>query len=681
MTTPTRFLSGLTLQERRISSCQQQYSTAFDGSIARSASSISCTDICAPLSHLINQVQPSSCSFTSPAVAITHQSVLDAACRKLCSSGAQQHSTLQLEPLTKRPLTRRSSASASLGITSALEVRKKSGELVKSSLKLSAGTQSVMGWTKSLPSTPAIIKAVRFNPDLEEIKLFSLYSRPSTVARDAALAHLSEIDLEADDTLTYAPFFNSLGFRSLVDSSRIPTTHPASETACITNSNGDKPHDVLVLRLPNFPSKLAPLSRQRPIFLERIVLSEDLGSIQGVAQVSNLAFGKWVAVRYTMDQWTTVQEVSCVHQETIKNGQADCFGFTIRLSELLDWSRSRTPKSVDLCLRYSTLGQEFWDNNGGANYRLEFIMRPEVTLKHQSEPHASSRTTRTTYVQEEKQSVSMNSSLVKAQMSPNGPTRPSRTNQSSARYTFKDALRYSRIKSSFSPPRPDAMTDYFSRRPSYSASPTSSMWSNELKKLDSQSAKSRIGDDVHAPMGELSDPATVTTSFNSVRSWGSGLASRSGNKVCVLLLSIHDSSGHILTSLLVQQPYVVSNQDPEEVKIDFNGPTLEASKVGRQQNAIRQKTANTSTNNATNTSLEPTQIPGTISLNSLPQITVLCPSSQSMTSPSSPPQSTLSLGSFDSLTSSPLSSVSPSPYDTGVAPWVSSVSVELASLP
>lgn len=161
-------------------------------------------------------------------------------------------------------------------------------------------------------------------------------------------------------------------------------------------------------------------------------------------------------------------------------------------------------------------------------------MCPEITKDH-SAPPGTSRTTRTTFVQDEKQLEPVNCSVPTTRWSSNLPTRPSSTNQSPTRYTFEDALRYSRKNPPSLPPRPD-VTEYYSSRHSCSTSPTSSMWSSGLKRMDDQSAKPRIGNDVYAPVGELSDTAALPTSFNSVRSWRSGPTSRVMSKVCLLLL-------------------------------------------------------------------------------------------------------------------------------------------------
>jgi hypothetical protein len=153
--------------------------------------------------------------------------------------------------------------------------------------------------------------------------------------------------------------------------------------------------EQLVLRLPNFPSSTR-LSVDREIFLERIFLAEDLRSVKGTVQVRNMSFEKWVAIRYTLDHWATIGEVSAEYSETIKGGQADRFTFSIKLNELLNWPRgsaAHETKSMFMCLRYTVNQAEFWDNNEGLNYQLDFRKRQVPSTPLSTPTAASSGTT------------------------------------------------------------------------------------------------------------------------------------------------------------------------------------------------------------------------------------------------------------------------------------------------
>lgn len=277
------------------------------------------------------------------------------------------------------PAGDRSSISSTTSASSDL-IRKKSGEPVKSSLKQYSGSymvprsasEAILPMSaysaKSVPTTPSAMKSVHFDTQLERIKIFKVKGRPQAVSREGSPEHT---ETETEEERDY-PWFGSRrgGGPGRVAGTRSPTnatTPPATEA-----------EEQLVLRLPNFPSS-AKLSLDKDIFLERIYLSDDLRSVRGTVQVKNLSFEKWVAVRFTLDHWATVNEVSAEYSESIKEGTADRFVFSIKLNEVLNWPRGaglNETKTIFLCLRYTTGGREIWDNNDGGNYQLDFRKRP-----------------------------------------------------------------------------------------------------------------------------------------------------------------------------------------------------------------------------------------------------------------------------------------------------------------
>ncbi|SYW82047.1 uncharacterized protein UHO2_00532 [Ustilago hordei] len=270
---------------------------------------------------------------------------------------------------------------SSISSTNSELIRKKSGEPVKSSLKPYSGsymyprsaseaivTTSAYG-AKSVPTTPSAPKFVHFDKQLEHIKIFKVKGRPQAVSREGSPEHT---ETETEEERDY-PWFGSRrgGGPGRAAGSRSPTNHPTTPDAVEAD-------EQLVLRLPNFPSS-AKLSLDKDIFLERIYLSDDLRSVRGTVQVKNLSFEKWVAVRFTLDHWVTVNEVSAEYSESIKQGTADRFVFSIKLNEVLNWPRGaglNETKTIFLCLRYTTGGREIWDNNDGSNYQLDFRKRP-----------------------------------------------------------------------------------------------------------------------------------------------------------------------------------------------------------------------------------------------------------------------------------------------------------------
>ncbi|GAA5837836.1 hypothetical protein JCM9279_006875 [Rhodotorula babjevae] len=218
----------------------------------------------------------------------------------------------------------------------ALMVRKKSGELVRPSLKADTSRRD-FSKPRSAPATPICPKYVHFDTQLEHVKHFLAQQRPAAVSRTG-----SPIETETEDEPESFPF-------------------PAMARAQA---------GTLKLLLPNFPTHSRA---DRDAYVESLTLTPDGKAIRGIVRVRNLAFEKWVAVRFTLDTWQTVSEVSGEHHESLPGGQADRFVFTIRLQDLL---ANIDHKVMYLAIRYTAGGREVWDNNDGQNYRVEFKRVP-----------------------------------------------------------------------------------------------------------------------------------------------------------------------------------------------------------------------------------------------------------------------------------------------------------------
>lgn len=269
--------------------------------------------------------------------------------------------------------------------TDITELRTKSGRIIKPSLKSSSyfvgsgrpdGAPMSAGVyrAKSTPNTPSVPKAVQFDSKLEHVKIFKFKQRPTAISRSGSP---EQTETETEEERDMFPFVN-YGRRS-PPSATTPTLPVARDSPALSRVSGlSETEEQLVLRLPNFPSS-ARLSVDKDIFLERIFLAEDLRSVKGTVRVRNLHFEKWVAVRFTLDNWVTVNEVSAEYLESLNESQSDRFTFSIKLNELLNWPRGagqHETKTMHLCLRYRTgASDEFWDNNDGSNYQLDFRKR------------------------------------------------------------------------------------------------------------------------------------------------------------------------------------------------------------------------------------------------------------------------------------------------------------------
>ncbi|KIM49573.1 carbohydrate-binding module family 21 protein [Hebeloma cylindrosporum] len=228
-------------------------------------------------------------------------------------------------------------------------IRKKSGALVKSSLKSSSRSRSTSSLavyaspmsSKSEPGTPSS-KVVHFDAKLEHVKLFLAEQKPLAVSRDGS---------PTDDTSGTDSDFPRFIFGSSVGSDG-------------GDDNKRLSRKRLVMNVANMPVRPA----HNDVALEELCLGPDGANILGKVRVRNLAFSKSIAVRFTFDSWQTTSEVTGKYFDS-PSPTFDRFAFTIRLNDLLARIEGKT---LLLAVRYSVEGREIWDNNGGQNYLATF---------------------------------------------------------------------------------------------------------------------------------------------------------------------------------------------------------------------------------------------------------------------------------------------------------------------
>lgn len=217
-------------------------------------------------------------------------------------------------------------------------IRKKSGELVKSSLKLPA-----LARTRSMPNT----KTVHFDTHLEQVRRFNYREKPAKVSfewgNDGAPGESDDEDFSDDDL-----------------------------------------SDGWTIATPNF--KVSNYDRvkgkDRPVvYLDSLFLSPDQQYLRGNVCVRNISFSKQVTIRYTIDYWQTLSEVEAVYNSDVRRPDKaagyDRFSFQIPLATLP--SRVLRRASLFLCARYAVENEVYWDNNNKLNY--------EVVFRHGSGAH------------------------------------------------------------------------------------------------------------------------------------------------------------------------------------------------------------------------------------------------------------------------------------------------------
>ncbi|ODN78535.1 hypothetical protein, variant 3 [Cryptococcus amylolentus CBS 6039] len=255
-------------------------------------------------------------------------------------------------------------------------IRKKSGELVKPSLKLrSMSTPDLTRQAEPESPSPHAFgeersKSVRFadssegdSSALENVVLFLREQKVTAVGKAIDPdAHMTETETEGE---TDASDF--VQFRT-----RKNAAAKAADEANQIQLDGAS-------RIPRKRTDFSPDARGsltgENVILERIELQTANGlSLRGSVIVRNLAFSKWVAVRFTMDHWQTVSEVSGTHVCHIPSGTTgdegwDRFSFAIRLE---DYKRKIDERQLIMCVHYSVEGKDWWDSNNGINYNFTF---------------------------------------------------------------------------------------------------------------------------------------------------------------------------------------------------------------------------------------------------------------------------------------------------------------------
>lgn len=217
-------------------------------------------------------------------------------------------------------------------------VRKKSGELVRPALRPSSNRRR----PSSMPGTPTFSKAVHFDSHLEHVRHFLQVDRPLAVSAGSSPVDNYESDGEY-------PF-------------------PGDDRSPAAGRTPPFEWEIVVT---NFPVE-TPARKSQAIRLERVWLSNDQKSLIGSVVVANLAFQKFVTCRFTLDYWKTTSEVAAEYICEVQPRQTpqghDRFHFTIKLSDLANLES----KTLYFCIRYNVNGQEYWDNNGGTNFQVDF---------------------------------------------------------------------------------------------------------------------------------------------------------------------------------------------------------------------------------------------------------------------------------------------------------------------
>jgi protein phosphatase 1 regulatory subunit 3A/B/C/D/E len=114
----------------------------------------------------------------------------------------------------------------------------------------------------------------------------------------------------------------------------------------------------------------------------------------GTVLVKNKSFNKSVRVRYTNDNWSSFQDTTAGYDSTFST-DIDRFQFKIDLLQKFYNYKIRyqndlkiISSAISFALLYRVDTEEFWDNNNGQNYHIEFEYGIKMTYPRRVSPRS-----------------------------------------------------------------------------------------------------------------------------------------------------------------------------------------------------------------------------------------------------------------------------------------------------
>ncbi|ODV79086.1 carbohydrate-binding module family 21 protein [Suhomyces tanzawaensis NRRL Y-17324] len=284
-------------------------------------------------------------------------------------------------------------------------LRKKSGELVKSSLKISSLLQKSMS-TSNLPSS----KSVRFASRLANIKHFDGLDSPSAVSSAQTTPLHSppapdgfsddeedddDDDFDFDFSKKKLPIklvrkkkssqksdyfqwnwngeFSSHKNTSASDTSsddELNYWYSASGPSNPSSSSGSAKSRKYKIESSNVQTHPQPGA---PVILNSVKLLDidNTTYLYGLINVQNLAFEKHLSIKLTLNNWQTNLNFShkiISYLKSFQHSNVDQFQFKIPLSDLI--SHNNQSNNIKMCIKYTANHQTYWDNNNGKNYTI-----------------------------------------------------------------------------------------------------------------------------------------------------------------------------------------------------------------------------------------------------------------------------------------------------------------------
>ena len=206
-----------------------------------------------------------------------------------------------------------------------------------------------------------------FGLDLADVKMYldEVPRVPKSAFQDLKDAELSDLD---SDSSTYS-VEKELTIKT--QHSRHPANPetPNNNTSKKQMNKGPSAGLKPLFVQPNGHPKMLNKLRDDKVSLETAYSCDAQAIIKGVARVVNLDYHKKVSIRYTLDDWNTSLDVNATYLGETCDGISDKFSFVIDTSSIMEKCGAR----LQFCIHFRCLGNDYWDNNGGANYVFQYI--------------------------------------------------------------------------------------------------------------------------------------------------------------------------------------------------------------------------------------------------------------------------------------------------------------------
>ncbi|XP_032520373.2 glycogen-binding subunit 76A isoform X1 [Danaus plexippus] len=239
------------------------------------------------------------------------------------------------ETVTSEALNENDSLSVQENDSSSLDAESKSEDDGEDDRPQRVRRCSSLKTGKTPPGTPGRKKIVRFADvlglDLADVKTF--------------MDEIPVIPKSAYDDLTGCDVQNS------------PPTRPPPRLGALT-----------LVPLFQVPRDVTEKLERQNVCLESSRVCDGVHvTICGSVRVRNLDFHKTVHIRYTMNRWKTYTDLQANYVQGSCDGYSDRFQFTLYAPCISSGQR------LEIAVRFQCKGQQFWDNNSGANYCFDCL--------------------------------------------------------------------------------------------------------------------------------------------------------------------------------------------------------------------------------------------------------------------------------------------------------------------